>query len=486
VTKKAILVVDDYSPTRNLIIDALEQNGRYEAGEAGNGSEAIDFLQKNHCDMVITDVMMPVMNGMELLQSLREKNIQIPVIMMTARPAVDLTVSAIKSGVVDFLQKPFDIDNLLFKVDLYLREGEAEGKTSRQEATALKEEREQLSLKSYVYETVEKAVEDKDEIFQTIVELAVKIVNGESCALLLYDREYKKFYPKAQKGEDYGYYGANNITTLNDIFQEAVEKKDAVMLHSDSDPFISPSIICAPLLIHGGVLGVLTIRKKRNSGVFTRNDLHQILSLAKRASLNLENKMLYDSIYENMTSTLMALVASIQVRDHYTEEHSGRVTESVVKIAEKMNLPGIETEKLRIAALLHDIGKIAIPDNVLLKPDRLTAEEYEIVKGHAAIGDEILSHIPLLDDERKIVRHHHERWDGKGYPVGLAGDNIPFLARITAVADSYDAMTSDRPYRKGLSLDQAMRELEENKNTQFDARVVDVFLEILAKDNGYS
>lgn len=484
--KKVILVVDDYPPTRNLIIDALEQNDNYEASEAENGSEAIDFLQKNHCDMVITDVMMPVMNGMELLQSLRERNIQIPVIMITARPAVDLTVSAMKSGVVDFLQKPFDIENLLFKIDLYLRADEAAGQTTRHDAIAVKEEREQLSLKSYVYETVEKAAEDNDEIFQTIVELAIKIVNGESCALLLYDREYKKFYPKAQKGEDYGDYGVNDITTLKDIFQEAVDKKDAVMIHSDSDPLISPSIICAPLLIHGGVLGVLAIRKKRDSGIFTRNDLHQILSLAKRASLNLENKMLYDSIYENMTSTLMALVASIQARDHYTEEHSGRVTESVVKIAERMNLPMIEMEKLRIAALLHDIGKIAIPDNVLLKPDSLTAEEYEIIKSHPVIGDEILSHIPLLDDERKIIRHHHERWDGKGYPGGLSGNDIPFLARLMAVADSYDAMTSDRPYRKGLSLEEAIRELEGNKNTQFDEKVVDVFLEVLAEDNGYS
>ena len=482
--KKVILVVDDYSPTRNLIMEALEQEGNYEASEAENGREAIDFLQKNHCDMVITDIMMPVMNGMELLQSLREKGMQIPVIMITSKSAVDLAVSAMKSGVVDFLQKPFDIDNLLFKVDLYLREGETAGRTAQLEAMALKEEREQLSLKSYVYETVEKAVEDNDEIFQTIVELAVKIADGESCALLLYDREYKKFYPKAQKGEDYGYSGVNKATTLNDIFQQAVDKKDAVMIHSDNDPFISPSIICAPLFIRGGVLGVLTIRKKRNAGIFTRNDLHQILSLAKRASLNLENKMLYESIYQNMTSTLMALIASIQARDHYTEEHSGRVTDSVVTIAGRMNLPEIEIKTLRIAALLHDIGKIAIPDDVLLKPGRLMAEEYEIVKSHTIKGDDILSHIPLLDDERKIVRHHHERWDGKGYPDGLSGNDIPLLARIIAVADSYDATISDRPYRRGLTFEQAIRELEENKNTQFDEQVVDIFLEILEKDNG--
>lgn len=475
--------MDDYSPTRNLIIEALEQNGDYEAKEAKDGSEAIDFLQKDHYDMVITDVMMPVMNGMELLQSLREKNIQIPVIMMTSRPAVDLTVSAMKSGVVDFLQKPFDLDNLLFKVGLYLQEEEGQGKTARDAEIALREEREQLSLKSLVYEAVEKAVGDNDEIFQTIVELAVKIVNAESCSLLLYDREYKKFYPKAQKGDDYGYYGANNVTTLNDIFQQAVNTKDAVMVHSDSDPFISPSMICAPLLIRGAVLGVLAVRKRRNSGIFTKSDLQQILTLAKRASLNLENKILYDTIYENMTSTLMALVTSVQARDHYTEEHSGRVTEFSVQIADALGLSDAEKETLRIAGLLHDIGKIAIPDNVLLKPGKLTFEEYEIIKTHPVIGDEILSHIPLLDAERKIVRYHHERWDGRGYPDGLSGNDIPFLARMMAVADSYDAMTSDRPYRKGFSSDEAILELQRNKGTQFDGHLVDVFVGVLAKEN---
>jgi response regulator RpfG family c-di-GMP phosphodiesterase len=481
VREKIILVVDDYAPARNLIVEALEQQGSYEGREAENGAEALAFLEKNPCDMVITDVMMPIMGGMDMLRTLRERNFQMPVIMMTSRPAVDLTVSAMKNGVVDFLQKPFDIDKLLFKVDLYLHEADAAPPVSRQDTLAMQEEREQLTLKSYVYEAVERAAGDNDEIFQTIVELAMKIVDGESCALLLYDREYRKFYPKAQKGEDYGFYGANTILEISDIYQEAIDKKDAVMVHSDSDPFIAPSLICAPLLIRGSVLGVLSIRKKSTGGAFTKKDLHQILSLAKRASLNLENKILYESMYENLTSTFMALVAAIQVRDHYTEEHSSRVTELAVKIAQKMDLPPTEVEKLRIASQLHDIGKISIPDNVLLKQGSLTPEEYEVIKQHPVTGDAILSYVSLLDEERRIVRCHHERWDGSGYPDGLAGQDIPFLSRIMSVADSFDAMTSDRPYRKGLSVETAVSELIAYKNIQFDEEIVDVFLEILAE-----
>lgn len=479
---KIVLVVDDYAPTRNLIVEALEQQGQYEGREAGNGIEALEFLENNRCDMVITDVMMPGMGGMELLESLRERDFSIPVIMMTSKPAVDLTVSAMKNGVVDFLQKPFDIDKLIFKVDLYLREGENTAHVSPKDTMAMKEEREQLSLKSYVYEAVERAAGDNDEIFQTIVELAMKIADGQSCALLLYDREYGKFYPKAQKGEDYGFYGANTISTITDIYEEAIRKKDAVMVHSDNDPFISPSVICAPLLIHGSVLGVLSIRKKATGGVFTKNDLHQILSLAKRASLNLENKILFESMYENLTSTFIALVQAIQVRDHYTEEHSRRVTDLSVKIAIEMGLPPSEIERLRISSQLHDLGKISIPDDVLLKPGKLTDEEFDTIKQHPVTGDEILSHITLLDEERLIVRHHHEKWNGRGYPDGLAGEEIPLLARIMTVADSFDAMTSDRPYRKGLSVEIAVSELDAFKNIQFDGRIVDVFLEMLTDE----
>jgi response regulator RpfG family c-di-GMP phosphodiesterase len=477
--KKRILVVDDYAPTRNLVAEALGQTGNYEISDAENGLEALKLFKNSQYDMVITDVMMPGMGGMELLHCLRKLNISIPVIMITAKPAVELTVSAMKSGVVDFLKKPFDIDGLLFKVDLYLRDDGVLDEVSRQETLDLKVKREQLSLKSYIYETIEKAAGDNDEIFETIVELAMTVVDGESCTLLLYDEEYKKFYPKVERNNDNGFRGADTISTLTNLFNEVVNNRDAAMIHSDSDPLIAPSLICAPLLIRGNVLGVLSIRKKASGGIFNQNDLHHILSLAKRASLNLENKILYESIYANLMNTFKALVASIQVRDHYTEEHSARVSDTVIKICGRLDFTPSEVESMRIASTLHDVGKISIPDYVLLKPGNMTAEEYQIIKQHSVIGDQILSHVVLLDKERNIIRHHHERWDGKGYPDGISGKEIPLLARVLTVADSFDAMISDRPYRKGLSVDMAIRELERGKNTQFDEEIVDAFLNVL-------
>ena len=231
------------------------------------------------------------------------------------------------------------------------------------------------------------------------------------------------------------------------------------------------------------VFGILSLSRKRGRVAFTEKDLNYILTLAKRASLNLENNILYESIYANLLDTFKSLVASIQVRDHYTEEHSRRVTNLAVKTAEAMKCSHEDIESLKLACMLHDIGKIAIPDDTLLKPGKLTDEEYSTIKNHPAIGENILKPIVILDAERKIIRHHHERWDGKGYPDGLSEHDIPLLSRIIAVADSFDAMTNNRPYRNAMDIKEAVAELKRNSDTQFDKSIVDSFLSALEKES---
>jgi HD-GYP domain-containing protein (c-di-GMP phosphodiesterase class II) len=232
-------------------------------------------------------------------------------------------------------------------------------------------------------------------------------------------------------------------------------------------------------MIRGKPFGVLSIRKKKYRGVFTSKDLHYLTSLTKRASLNLENKVLYESLYANAFETFKSLVASIQLRDHYTEEHSRRVALYAVDTAVCMGCSHSEIESLKIAAALHDVGKVAIPDSVLLKNGRLTDEEYALVKTHAEIGERIIQSIALFDQERSTIRHHHERWDGRGYPLGLKGEDIPLGARIIAVADTYDAIMNDRPYRQAQSKDWAVEQLVLNRGAQFDARIVDCFLKTI-------
>jgi putative two-component system response regulator len=177
-------------------------------------------------------------------------------------------------------------------------------------------------------------------------------------------------------------------------------------------------------------------------------------------------------------NAVTALAYALEAKDVYTSGHSQRVTEISVAVAERLGLPKEDIEKIRLAGLVHDIGKIGVRESVLNKPTSLSDEEFEHVRLHSQTGERILK--PIVDDEEilKTVRHHHERYDGNGYPDGLKGEEIPQLARIIAVADSFDAMTSERPYRKALSKEAACAEIERCRGSQFDPEVADAFLEI--------
>jgi putative nucleotidyltransferase with HDIG domain len=175
---------------------------------------------------------------------------------------------------------------------------------------------------------------------------------------------------------------------------------------------------------------------------------------------------------EHSLGTLRALTSAVDAKDSYTARHSLNVTDYAGAIGRRLGLGREELVRLERASLLHDIGKIGIPELVLLKPDRLTGEEYDLVKEHSDLGAQIIESIPFLRDLVPIVRHHHERWDGTGYPAGLLGEDTPRLARILAVADAFDAMTSDRPYRAGMEVAMAKHELQQHVGSQFDPEAV--------------
>ena len=482
-TLKKILVVDDYLPTRNLIVETLNMSSQYQITEAENGLDALHLFDENDFDLVISDIMMPGMSGMDLLHMIRERNPKVAVIMITGNPTTDLTVSAIKKGAVDFITKPFDIDQLCYKVDIHLRQRDilaVEKTWNVQDQDKIYDKTDELSKQGYIYESIEDAPMDNEIIFEKIVDLALKLVDGEVCSIMLFDERDNEFHTKVIKGNTEGIHqNYTNSPALKIVFNEVIERKEAILINSNDHPEIAPSLICAPLMIRNAILGILSIRKKKNREVFNKKDLHHILSLTKRASLNLENKILYESIYFNIMETLKSLISSIQARDQYTEEHSRRVTEEAVRLAVSMKCHLKDQESLRIAGVLHDVGKIAVPDSILLKTEKLTDEEYLIIKNHPTIGENILKPILLLEKERQIVQCHHERWDGKGYPIGLKGQDIPFLARILSVVDSYDAMTNNRPYRRALSKKEAIQEMLNNKATQFDPDIVDSYIKIL-------
>jgi len=334
-----------------------------------------------------------------------------------------------------------------------------------------------LSTIDYIYNSIENMDSKNGYVFQEVTLLALKITGGGGCFLALFDDENDKFQLRVARGSASSYCRENKIPPPLDIISRKVIRSGEASLASSDNPEFRGSVICAPLIIRDRCFGVLGLTGKGGGGEFTREALGYIRTLVQRASLNLENKILYESLYTNILDTFNSLITSIHLRDHYTERHSTHVTELAVNMAKLLRCPKKEIESLRIAGMLHDIGKIAIPDKVLLKEGRLTDGEYTIIKDHPIIGENILKAVALIDTERNIIRHHHERWDDKGYPDGLSGENIPFLSRILSVADSFDAMTSNRPYRKAMRIDDAIGELQRNRNTQFDKNVVDAFVE---------
>ena len=187
-----------------------------------------------------------------------------------------------------------------------------------------------------------------------------------------------------------------------------------------------------------------------------------------------------DTFREQVLAMATTLVSLVDLRDCYTGGHSTRVAEYSHRIAVELGLSDSETETVLMAASLHDVGKIGVPDHILLKQGRLTEDEFEYIKKHSEFGWMVLRNVEGFEEASLILLHHHERYDGAGYPGELAGDQIPFGARIVAVADTYDALTTNRPYRRSREHDAAVEEIARCSNTQFDPRIVDAFLRAFA------
>jgi len=216
-----------------------------------------------------------------------------------------------------------------------------------------------------------------------------------------------------------------------------------------------------------------------NKSVFIEEELNVLRSIGHTTLVAVENTMHLIESKNNFVQTIDALVAAIEAKDQYTRGHSQRVSSIAVKIAERIGMTKQQIEEIRIAGILHDIGKIGISDRILLKKGPLTKEEYEIIKKHPAISNRILYPIGLSDRILKAVAFHHERFDGKGYPFGLTNESLGLEPQIIAVADAYDAMTSSRPYRGALSYEKAIAELKNNKGSQFHPGIVNVMIQLL-------
>ena len=266
-------------------------------------------------------------------------------------------------------------------------------------------------------------------------------------------------------------------------------KKDEPVLlyHEECRPFFKDyphigtmtSFISVPLIVKNKIIGMLNVYSFSKSNLFREGQRKMLSVVAGRIAASIENARLYEDMRRTFRQSIQALCMALEAKHPYTRGHSQRVAIYSKLIAEAMGMSEDEVDSVYNAALLHDIGKIGIRQDELDKPGSLTEEEYRMFKEHVVISKKILEPLAFLKDLIPGAYYHHERMDGKGYPEGLKGDEIPLMSRIIMVTDAYDAMTSDRAYRKALKHEEAIKELKKNAGTQFDPEVVDIFVRVI-------
>jgi HD-GYP domain-containing protein (c-di-GMP phosphodiesterase class II) len=246
------------------------------------------------------------------------------------------------------------------------------------------------------------------------------------------------------------------------------------------------SAIVAPLQLEGGLAGFIVTSPPddEDGSTFSERKLRLLSGIAQQARLAINSASSFESLELTFLSTVEALANALEAKDEYTSSHARWITDMSLEVGKRLGLEAPSLKRLELGALFHDIGKIGIPHSILLKPGPLSGGEWRVMRTHPELGERILAPIDRLADVRPIVRHCHERHDGQGYPDGKAGDDIPIESRIILVCDAFHAMSTDRPYRERLSLDEASRRLEEAAGTQFDPHIVEVFLGLISEHPG--
>ncbi len=328
-----------------------------------------------------------------------------------------------------------------------------------------------------------------DTVLENALREVVEVTGADTGSIMLLDEQRSALTIACAHGIPEDIVASTRIAVGQGIAGWVARSRAPLILVQDTDPRFKSellrdeisSAICVPVIAKDAVIGVLSLNRRNSPEIFSSENLHVVTSFAGQLGAAIENARLYENLEDTFLGAIGALAAAVDAKDPYTYGHSNEVTIHAVAIAEKIGLGSKDIDTIRIAATLHDIGKIGIDSGVLCKASGLTPEECEQIHRHPAIGAGILAPLSLLKEVVPMVLLHHERYEGGGYPSGVSRESIPIGARIITVADSFNAMVSDRPYRKALSLERAIEELRTNSGTQFDPIVVDAFLAILAE-----
>ncbi len=474
--KQKILVIDDEEMILDIARDILTNTG-YDVTITSDGYEGIKLVSEQKFSLMLTDIRMPDINGLEVITQVRDRNREMPIIIITGHGTLDMAIKALKLGAQGFLLKPFTTAELRSAVADAL------------EKTRLLNENIRMRALMPLFEVSKEIITETDtkKLLALIISIAVRETGADRACIFLIDEKTGEILME----EAYGF-----SPVLLDAFRERqIQKLTSRLMRVDKPVIVVPGLsvpegfedvpvengsgIFMPLTVRGKVVGILFLSRDGVELPFSLPDAELVSILAGQAAAAIENAHLYEKLEQSYLSTIITLSAIAESKDFYTDKHMKDIAEYSVDIARKLGLPESDIENIRMAALLHDLGKVMVPDDILKKPGRLSEEEMEVIRHHPSHGAKMIESIEPLKDAREIIRHHHEYYDGSGYPDGLKGKAIPLGARIIAVADAFDAMTTNRPYRKALPMEKVIRELREFSGIQFDPDIVEIFLSLL-------
>jgi len=507
--KRTILVVDDDRRVIDLLQISLTQNG-YKVNTALTGEEGLEAVRREQPDLIILDLRLPKKTGFEVCAALKssKETAHIPIVMVSASAEVDARLQGLMHGADDYLTKPFSPKELLIKVRRIferLEKTELLSTKNRELETEVARNREDLLVRNkelrfqvYSLETLMGLTHqlnsslDLDHTLNTLILSVMGQLRVNSACLFLTDQRedptrlevctFKGLKEEQAHSISFPYDGAFVRSLLPSNGDESQPVRVAQLEHDrDLEPEVGDltaaglTVVC-PVIMKQRLAAILAVGEKVSGQEFQAHDLEMLRVLSESAGMAIENARLFKDLQEAYVSTVRLLVSRIEEKDPYTHGHTERVAEYAVGLAKEMGFPPEEVQRIQFGAFLHDIGKVHTEDNVLHKPGALNEEEWRIVKMHPLRGAEMVKGVRFLERVTDMIRHHHERVDGRGYPDGLKGDQITVAAKIVNVADAFDAMTTDRPYRAGLTVEQALGQMTEKAGTQFAAEIVEVMV----------
>jgi len=490
-----ILVLEDQPAVREAIAEVVEELAvSVHVEQAAGLLEARTLLNAQHWDLLVTDLNLGDGISLDLIAELRASHVMLPIILVSGFLSQERFQEAEGLNINHILPKPFHAEALLECMQQVLLpdagivrvKKHAEHKNTRLLPELFEMDR-RLGLLYRMFDEMprQQAVPD---VCRAALKLAMETIHAQCGFLALFQREKKKMIMVSQHFPDCENV-ARNVDLSATPFQALIDtdKEYIEVLCRDGTPATCwPDIdveqyVAIPVSLQGIHMGVLCLANRESTEPLKSEERHMLGLLARKLDTLLDNRAVHAALEDSMNETLIALVRSLEARDRYTKDHSTRVGELSRLFAEELGLDDKAIQIIRTGGLLHDIGKVGVADEILLKPGRYTEQEFAKMKAHPAIGDAILKNMDTLSRERLMVRHHHERFDGRGYPDGLGGEDIPFEARIVCVADAIDAMTTHRVYRMARPLSFCVQQLKESAGTQFDSQVVDVAVSVIER-----